>query len=447
MKALASLTSVLAFVACASAAQQSYFFHHSATPVAVPGGTSSFFLDDTAPAAAAPTLEGGPSHRHTTLTFPTFIGRPFASDATLMDPCVTVGVFLSAGAELDGCVDLMARIDRVDSGGARGQLACESVTGVRVPRGLQGGAVGSRPFTLALPIGSGTVIHAGESVAVTVFFVNNCDQDRPVHLAYDAEVTPAQLGFGACGLAFGGDDEGCLPDSRDHLKCAETLGKAFTKAISAVIKCHQKQADGRFKGDDATSAGDDEEGCESSNPRSAKAKLDEAIGKASSCSSTQLTVAAAYEAVLFGPQTNSSSLDARNSDVYCDSASGSPIGDDDAGFVASNRDQLKCADSVGKGLAKLIATAIKCHTKKAHEIFAGKPFAEETCEETDPVSGKGALDTFDALRDKLVAIGICPACLDGAHLDALAADALTRIDAENALLFPCEANATAATCP
>src|SRR5437870_9840381 len=108
MKALASL-SVLALVACA--------FHHSATPVAVPGGTSSFFLDDTAPAAAAPTLEGGPSHRHTTLTFPTFIGRPFASDTTLMDPCVTVGVFLSAGAELDGCVDLMARIDRVDSGG------------------------------------------------------------------------------------------------------------------------------------------------------------------------------------------------------------------------------------------------------------------------------------------------------------------------------------------
>ena len=66
MKALASLTSVLALVACASAAQQSYFFHHSATPVAVPGGTSSFFLDDTAPAAAAPTLEGDPSHRHTT---------------------------------------------------------------------------------------------------------------------------------------------------------------------------------------------------------------------------------------------------------------------------------------------------------------------------------------------------------------------------------------------
>src|SRR5256886_4482308 len=55
--------------------------------------------------------------------------------------------------------------------------------------------------------------------------------------------------------------------------------------------------------------------------------------------STQLTVAAAYEAVLFGPQTNSSSLDARNGAVYCDSASGSPIGDDDAGFVASNRSE------------------------------------------------------------------------------------------------------------
>src|SRR2546430_15749776 len=97
MKALALLTAFLAFTVGASAAQQSYFFHHASTPVAVPGGTSAFFLDDTVPGGTAPTTVGGPSHRNSTLTLPTFIGRPFASDTTLMDPCATVEGFLSAG--------------------------------------------------------------------------------------------------------------------------------------------------------------------------------------------------------------------------------------------------------------------------------------------------------------------------------------------------------------
>ena len=91
MKALASLTAFLALTVCASAAQQSYFFHHASTPVAVPGGTSTFFLDDTVPGGTAPTTVGGPSHRNSTLTLPTFIGRPFASDTTLMDPCTLAG--------------------------------------------------------------------------------------------------------------------------------------------------------------------------------------------------------------------------------------------------------------------------------------------------------------------------------------------------------------------
>src|SRR2546430_3453641 len=117
MKALALLTAFLAFTVGASAAQQSYFFHHASTPVAVPGGTSAFFLDDTVPGGTAPTTVGGPSHRNSTLTLPTFIGRPFASDTTLMDPCATVEVLLSAGGAPNDCLDLLPPVERAASGG------------------------------------------------------------------------------------------------------------------------------------------------------------------------------------------------------------------------------------------------------------------------------------------------------------------------------------------
>ena len=442
MKALALLTAFLAFTVCASAAQQSYFFHHASTPVAVPGGTSSFFLDDTAPGGTVPTTVGGPSHRNSTLTLPTFIGRPFASDTTLMDPCATVEVFLSAGGALNDCVDLLALIERVDAGGSRSPLVCETVTGVSLPRGIGGGASGFHPFTLAIPIASGTVIHTGESVAVTVSVVNNCRADRPVNLAYDATVAPSQVSFGTCGIPFGGDDAGCVPDSRDHLKCAENLAKLFAKTIDAVTKCHRKQADALVKGD--ATANSDEETCEESDPvhhASAKEKLEAAIGDIGAkgiCSSTQLTGAMLEESALLGY------LEAKDGDVYCDPTSGSMIGDDDAGFVPNNHDALRCADAVGKGIGKLMGRVLRCHAKAPHSMFAGVSFSEEGCEETDADS---ALAKFDHLRDALASNGSCPACLDSAHLDTLASNGISFLDTANDLIFPCEANATAGTCP
>src|SRR5207302_346201 len=48
------------------------------------------------------------------------------------------------------------------------------------------------------------------------------------------------------GVQFGGDDTGCIPDSKNHLKCGDSIGKAFGKAIRAVIVCHQKQAGAVF---------------------------------------------------------------------------------------------------------------------------------------------------------------------------------------------------------
>jgi hypothetical protein len=70
-------------------------------------------------------------------------------------------------------------------------------------------------------------------------------------------------------------------------------------------------------------------------------------------------------------------------------------------------------------------------------FFKGVDFNEETCEETDPVRFRGALDKFNKVRDKLLATGICPPCLDGPGMDAIAANALSQLDAANDDIYPC----------
>src|SRR2546429_4105250 len=99
---------------------------------------------------------------------------------------------------------------------------------------------------------------------------------------------------GGSGVSCASDDTGCVPQSKDvptgnvsTLKCGDGLGKAFGGAIRAVIKCHAKMADSVVKG-----APVDDEACETTDPKSAKNKLDPAILKMSApCTSTQLTPA------------------------------------------------------------------------------------------------------------------------------------------------------------
>src|SRR5213594_5252420 len=69
---------------------------------------------------------------------------------------------------------------------------------------------------------------------------------------------------GGSGISCASDDTGCVPQTKDvptgnvsTLKCGDGLAKAFTKAISSVIKCHTKMADSVFKGAPA-----DDETCE-----------------------------------------------------------------------------------------------------------------------------------------------------------------------------------------
>lgn len=234
------------------------------------------------------------------------------------------------------------------------------------------------------------------------------------------------------------DDTGCVSNTANHSKCSSAIGKAFAKAVASVIKCHAKQAQMRFKGADETGAGSSEENCESNPGNSAKGKLDATLAKLAAgglCDPTQLGAAALEEAVLFGP--SALGLDAQNDNVFCDSASGALIGDDDAGWVPNSANNLKCTLTVGKMLSKLVAFSIKCHDKMNRSFFKGFDFDEELCEETNPVSHAGALDKYNQQRDKLATLGICPPCLDSTAIDLLGADALSQLDSGNAVGYPC----------
>jgi hypothetical protein len=232
------------------------------------------------------------------------------------------------------------------------------------------------------------------------------------------------------------DDTGCVSNTLNHLKCSSKIAKLLGKAVSTVIVCHVKQAGMRFKGSSANGAGMSEENCEDNPGNSAKGKLDAGLsGLASSglCDPSQLTGAAGEEAILFGP--GPLSLDAQNANVYCDSSSAALIGDDDTGWVAVNADMLKCEEAVGKALGKLAVSVIKCHDKMNASFFKAKDFDEEGCESDDP--RLSALVKFDRIRDKLIAAGICPPCLNGAGQDAQATSVISQIDAGNAVAYPC----------
>src|SRR5439155_11414562 len=210
------------------------------------------------------------------------------------------------------------------------------------------------------------------------------------------------------------EDTGCVPESVDHFKCSDGVGKAFARGIKAVIECQQKQAHAAFEEHDPVKG------------RAARDKLDSDLAKQGAlCVGTRaLTLAAAEEETLFADKNNPDSLDAQNGSVYCDGSTEVDPGGDDAGTVDATAvdaaNKLKCADTVGKELGKLLAATIKCHQRTARAFLAGKDFDEEACEEDDPVKGRAALQKYAAAMDKLDQKGICTQpCLSRTSRDSL----------------------------
>jgi hypothetical protein len=232
------------------------------------------------------------------------------------------------------------------------------------------------------------------------------------------------------------DDEGCVPADKLALKCSSTAGKTVAKAVKGATSCHAKQAQMRFQGASITGAGNSEENCEDNPGKSVKSNFDAGVARLTSlgCDPGLASGVAGIGTTLFG--SGPGSFDGDNGLVYCDSSSGALIGDDDTGSVAATAAMLKCEISVAKALAKLQATASKCHTKMASAFLRGLDFNEEDCEEIS-LAGKGGLAKFNSVRDKLVAAGICPPCLDASAMDALAASTIAKEDGNGDVIFPC----------
>ncbi len=267
------------------------------------------------------------------------------------------------------------------------------------------------------------------------------------------------------------DDSGCVSGNKTNAKCAKGVGGAFAKLVPAIIKCHAKQADTRFKQGatpDVAGAGNAEETCEDA----AIAKLDATLAKVTpGCPGVYASNAALERLVLVGEPAPvpSLSLDggAGGPPIYCDSTAGAQFIEDticqggpnngtrgctsdadcgggsakcrrdDVGWVPKTKDNLKCEDTEGKELGKLVAAVIKCHQKMDAAFAKAKPFDEEACEENDPVKHKSALEKYNAARDKTIAKGICPACNDQAHWDGEAANAIGTVDGANNIAYPC----------
>jgi hypothetical protein len=250
-------------------------------------------------------------------------------------------------------------------------------------------------------------------------------------LAVTVEATPGP----GPGAPFGGNDTGCVPASQPTRACADKVAKAFSTLVGAVSKCHARQADGRVKEMTGQIRVFDEPACKAA-ARARFEKVLAGLAAGGSCAgSTTLSASAALEMDLLADASDSSSLDARNGDAYCDPTSEIAIDPTGAvaGTVPATEDNLTCGDRVAKNAATLVKNALRCHTKAADDGFRlfDPPFDEDACEAT-------ALAKFDQGGARLIAKGSCPSCLDAGMQHTLATAWRERLAADNASIYPCE---------
>jgi hypothetical protein len=240
------------------------------------------------------------------------------------------------------------------------------------------------------------------------------------------------------------DDSGCVSNTKNHLKCSQGVGSAFCKLVACVIGCHKKQADARFKGATATAADTAEDTCEGTNTSTDKScggKFNAALNKLIAkniCDNQQITGANSEAAVLVGHPSPipALSLDGMNSGVYCDSASvNGLIGGDDTGWVPASKTDLACADAEGKAAGAAVCCVIKAHAAMNGKFFAGKPYNEESVEETN-AKKNGCQDKFNKARDKAQTKG-CNVCNNATGWDGQWANADGTVDGANVVAYPC----------
>jgi hypothetical protein len=197
----------------------------------------------------------------------------------------------------------------------------------------------------------------------------------------------AAIGVGAAraGTPFGGDDTGFVPPDQGTLKCESSVLKNAAKLALAVSICHEKAADAGVKAKTF-----DEEACETAARRKYNA------------ANLKLTCPSCVDSTAIGDNLQMMLDTAANAAIYCDTTSGTPLGDvDDSGDVPANKAAEKCQNLTTKQLALLAGTVSKCHNTLAAQALKGKSFDEETCE-------TAAVNKFTAFTGMLTN---CPPCL------------------------------------
>lgn len=245
----------------------------------------------------------------------------------------------------------------------------------------------------------------------------------------------------ALAAPFGGTHTGCSSPDKLAFKCSTVVGKALAKLEQSVLKCHLVQASHAYKAGHSSPGFDNaEENCTTGpSATSAKAKFDAVLAKyGPMCGPTLVADAEARRDAILADQANPDSLDARNGLFFCDATSGLTIaepGGSEAGWIPADANGYKCSVILAKIWLKLQLTVRKCHTNAAKYAFAGAPFDDLACVQT-------ARAKFDAMEQKLIAYGFCPACVTTGS-PAIGDDAIADLDAQLEEIYPCPPQAEA----
>ncbi|MFN8545737.1 MAG: hypothetical protein U0807_16250 [Candidatus Binatia bacterium] len=213
-----------------------------------------------------------------------------------------------------------------------------------------------------------------------------------------------------------GDDNGCLTLDAAKSKCEQTIaGNVSSKLVGPILKCHMKLAADLFRRGMASTF--DEEACESAAMQKFADKSDN-----SGCPCVNEPIVELMASV---------TLDDNNYLVSCDpdgpAINTFPNGGDDTGRVPSTPAVLACETAMGKAIAKLVKSRIKCHQKYAADYVKtnGYPVVdEETCE-----------DAADAVF--ATAVARLPGCQGCEDVPGVFAQMNLTLDGANSLVF-CE---------
>jgi hypothetical protein len=267
--------------------------------------------------------------------------------------------------------------------------------------GLTGTVNGSTVTLYATRKGGSTATGGGELVSLTDASGYNAAPTGTITLLATAGTNQAFRGVAiAPSSGSGGSPSGFVPPDKVTGKCEDGAAKNVAKLGSCVRKCHTKLADLALKGKPF-----DEEGCESTGPKSCRVKYDATTAKLTQKGTCPPCLGATAQGTI--ADAVMSSLDTEVGTIYCGGTTA--FGDDDPGFVPPDKNTGKCEDGVAKLVGALATCVGSCQTKQAATLFKGGTFDLDACEATGVKSCRGK---FDVASGKLDKTPICPSCLD-----------------------------------